>query len=166
MRRIRPGDMPPFVRAGISGGIVARKRIAVVSGSLVGLLVGAVASPAVAATFVSAWDSYFADGKKFENQSILIDGTDISMVGVTMQKANGTVASINRMGMRPRVYFDSGALCEAGVWRYNGTPQPSMTAYIVHECTGYVFSRGNTRALDSDGTYKTREAKRTVSNYQ
>lgn len=133
---------------------------------VVGTLCGAVLGLGATAAHAEVWSStktFESGGVTWKNESFgqMVNG---HYAGSRVWRQSGSQFPTGWAGVRARVYFSSGVLCDATVWSYNPEPRTSFNKSFEPNCEGYVFSQGQTRAWDGD-SYVTSSTRPTPNWY-
>ncbi len=94
------------------------------------------------------------DGIKYEFWSNISNNTPREIFfQTTMQiSAEGVTVPTGYMGVRARLYSDSGTLKSDTGWTYNKSAKGALLVYDTHwTLTGYYYSKGQVKIFNGDG---------------
>lgn len=142
-----------------TGGAVKNIYRAGLLGIATGFLAVSGTGAAMAAYYESAKKHYTVNGHSYYNEAVIYD----SGQGQTIQVHHSGNAPTSWMGVKGRVYWDGGTLCNTSVWRYNSSgPDYWLDVTFASGCGGYIYSKGQTKAWNGSD-YPIRSTERTIN---
>jgi hypothetical protein len=132
--------------------------ISAVLGGALGTGIG----PAMAANANSQEKNFTVGGKGYINRTYV--NTDVRTASATILRDNAANVPAGYIGVKVRVFWDSGNLCAAGAWNYNPNANWILTKYLDHSCGGWIYAQGRTEAWNGTD-YVAQDTYRTVNLY-
>lgn len=148
---------PPPSRSGVLGRMCALAWP--ISGALLGTALALLVTSTASA--VTSQVKYFSiSGSESHNLSFGSVGTAGDSGSYIAKDPSDPKAAANHLGVRARVYFDGGALCQRTSTLYNDERTSNFEVRFHDNCGGYVYSQGFTRVWNGTAytdrvTYKT-----------
>jgi hypothetical protein len=129
-------------------------RNAVITGFLVGLIVGVGATAAYAATTYTSWASYLADSTTYTTRAYVTDASG-GVGGLHNKRSDGASSPSGYLGGKATIWR-SGALCNSSPSVvYNGSAVVQLVVQVSKTCAGGNYTASGTAYAykPSTGTY-------------